>query len=208
MTCTYGLSSGSKPQRALLEALVERPVVFGVQTGVDLWSRSYWSCSAPPACVSIEASVEIVTEQGRATLDKRCRMSTEDLAERLILAKRHVPFVQASLLEVANDDQDLLDAWRDRLRSQGVLANDAVPLFPYPGSPDYYARFGPPDERAWQRAHQSYLQAFAAFSDIQEERPCSWTCSSRRIRRPGEIILDLDATDDPLNGHQEGRGYR
>ena len=61
-------------------------------------------------CVSIGAGVEIVTEHGRATLDKRCRMSNEDLAEQLILAKRHVPFVQASLLEVANDDQDLLDA--------------------------------------------------------------------------------------------------
>ena len=98
-------------------------------------------------------------------------MSTEELADRLIFAKRHVPFVQANLLEVANDDQDLLDAWRARLRNQGVWANDPVPLFPYPGSPDYYTRFGPPDEQAWERAHQSYLQAFEAFSDIQEERP-------------------------------------
>ena len=122
-------------------------------------------------CVSIEAGVESVTEKGRATLDKNCRMSTEQLAERLILAKRHVPFVQANLLEVASDDQVLLDAWRDRLRSQGVWANDPVPLFPYPGSPDYLARFGPPDDWAWERAHQSYLSAFDAFSDIQEERP-------------------------------------
>ena len=87
-------------------------------------------------------------------------MSTEELADRLIFAKRHVPFVQANLLEVANDDQALLDAWRDRLRSQGVWANDPVPLFPYPGSPDYYTRFGPPDEQAWERAHQSYLRGF------------------------------------------------
>jgi hypothetical protein len=98
-------------------------------------------------------------------------MSTEELAERLILAKRHVPFVQANLLAVANDDETLLGAWRDRLRGQGIWANDPVPLFPYPGSPDYYTRFGPPDEQAWERAHRSYLQAFEAFSDIQEERP-------------------------------------
>ncbi len=26
-------------------------------------------------------------------------------------------------------------------------------------------------------------------------------------RPPGQIILDLDATDDPLHGHQEGRFF-
>ena len=34
----------------------------------------------------------------------------------------------------------------------------------------------------------------------------SWTCSWRATAsRPGEIVLDLDATDDPIHGHQEGR---
>ena len=37
---------------------------------------------------------------------------------------------------------------------------------------------------------------------------CSSICSSTRMRRrPSEIILDLDATDDPLHGHQEGRFF-
>ena len=171
VTYVYFVDEIFLPRRDLLEALVERPVRFGVQTRIDLWKPELLELLGAAGCVSIEAGVESVTEQGRATLDKNCRMSTEDLADRLIFAKRHVPFVQANLLEVANDDQELLDAWRDRLRGQGVWANDPVPLFPYPGSPDYYSRFGPPDERAWERAHRSYLDAFDAFSEIQEERP-------------------------------------
>jgi B12-binding domain/radical SAM domain protein of rhizo-twelve system len=159
-------------------------VKFGVQTRIDLWKPELLELLGAAGCVSIEAGVESVTEQGRATLDKNCRMSTEQLADRLIFAKRHVPFVQANLLEVANDDQALLDAWRDRLRGQGVWANDPVPLFPYPGSPDYHDRFGPPDERAWERAHQSYLQAFDAFSDIQEERPLPLAELERACRCP------------------------
>ena len=42
----------------------------------------------------------------------------------------------------------------------------------------------------------------------RRSRPCSSTCSSRRTHRPPkQIILDLDATDDPLHGHQEGRFF-
>jgi B12-binding domain/radical SAM domain protein of rhizo-twelve system len=171
VTYLYFIDEIFLPQRALLEALVDRPVRFGVQTRIDLWKPELLELLGAAGCLSIEAGVESVTEQGRATLDKNCRMSTEELADRLILAKRHVPFVQANLLEVADDDQALLDSWRDRLRGAGVWANDPVPLFPYPGSPDYLARFGPPDEWAWERAHQSYLRSFDQFSDIQDERP-------------------------------------
>ena len=55
-------------------------------------------------CVSIEAGVESLTEEGRAALDKQCRTTTDDLAERLIHARRSVPFVQANLIEMADDD--------------------------------------------------------------------------------------------------------
>jgi anaerobic magnesium-protoporphyrin IX monomethyl ester cyclase len=48
-----------------------------------------------------------------------------------------------------------------------------VPLFPYPGSPEYTRRWGQPDERAWERAHEHYLGLFTEFSDIQERRPSS-----------------------------------
>ncbi len=37
---------------------------------------------------------------------------------------------------------------------------------------------------------------------------CWWTCSSRPIPpRRQAIVLDLDATDDPLHGKQEGRFF-
>jgi anaerobic magnesium-protoporphyrin IX monomethyl ester cyclase len=52
-----------------------------------------------------------------------------------------------------------------------VWANAPVPLFPYPGSPDYTRLWGPPDDRAWERAHDYYLKRFDSFSDIQEQRP-------------------------------------
>ena len=161
------------PQRPLLEALRERPVEFGVQTRIDLWKPDMLALLGAAGCVSIEAGVENLTEDGRAALDKRCRLTTDELADLLILARRHVPFVQANLLETQGDDEALVTAWRDRLRAAGVWANDPVPLYPYPSSPDYRRLFGLPDEAAWERAHSHYLGRFSSFSDIQEGRPLS-----------------------------------
>ncbi len=72
---------------------------------------------------------------------------------------------------MADDDALAVEAWRERLRGAGVWANDPVPLYPYPSSPDYRRLFGTPDELAWERAHAHYLGQFARFSDIQDERP-------------------------------------
>jgi len=159
------------PQRTLLEALVDRPVEFGVQTRIDLWKPDMLALLGAAGCVSIEAGVESLTEDGRAALDKRCKLTTDELADLLILARRHVPFVQANLLETQGDDAALVVAWRDRLRAAGVWANDPVPLYPYPSSPDYRRLFGLPDDAAWERAHSHYLGQFAAFSDIQDGQP-------------------------------------
>jgi hypothetical protein len=98
-------------------------------------------------------------------------MSTEELADRLVYARRSVPFVQANLLEMSGDDAALVGAWRARLQAGGVWANDPVPLYPYPSSPDYRKLWGEPDDLAWERAHEHYLAQFDHFSDIQEERP-------------------------------------
>jgi anaerobic magnesium-protoporphyrin IX monomethyl ester cyclase len=98
-------------------------------------------------------------------------MSTDDLTDRLIFAKRHVAFVQGNLIEAAEDDAAEVARWRDRLQEHGVWANEPVPLFPYPGSPDYRRLWGLPDDRAWERAHAHYLGQFDHFSDIQEQRP-------------------------------------
>ena len=159
------------PNRALLEALVGRSVEFGVQTRIDLWKPEMIELLGRAGCVSIEAGVESLTEDGRAALDKRCKLSTDELAELLILARRHVPFVQANLLETVGDDPAMVAAWRARLRAEGVWANDPVPLYPYPSSPDYRRLFGVPDGRAWERAHTHYLGQFERFSDIQDGRP-------------------------------------
>lgn len=46
-----------------------------------------------------------------------------------------------------------------------------VPLFPYPGSPDYRKLWGVPDDRAWERAVSYYLGRYGSFSDIQDQQP-------------------------------------
>jgi hypothetical protein len=70
-----------------------------------------------------------------------------------------------------DDDPAEVEAWRQELAAHGVWANKPVPLFPYPGSPDYTLRWGAVDDRAWERAHDWYLGRFEAFSDVQEQRP-------------------------------------
>lgn len=159
------------PQRPLLEALVDRPIQFGVQTRLDLWKPEMTELLGRAGCVSIEAGMESVTEEGRATLDKNCRMSTEALVDKFIHARRFVPFVQANLIATAADSPEEVAHWRDRLRAHGVWANDPVPLYPYPSSPDYRRLWGEPDDHAWERAHDFYLGRFRRFSDIQEQEP-------------------------------------
>jgi anaerobic magnesium-protoporphyrin IX monomethyl ester cyclase len=121
-------------------------------------------------CVSIEAGVESLTQTGRDWLHKQCKLSTEGLAERLIHAKRSIPFVQANLI-ASGDDKEAVQHWREELRGQGVWANDPVPLFPYPGSPDYTRLWGLPDDDAWERAVDYYLDRYSTLSDLQEARP-------------------------------------
>jgi B12-binding domain/radical SAM domain protein of rhizo-twelve system len=159
------------PQRALLEALVGRDVAFGIQTRIDLWKPDLLELLGRAGCVSIEAGVESLTAEGREALAKRCRLDTDELARLLLLARRHVPFVQANLIGMAEDEPATVEAWRSRMVAGGVWANEPVPLYPYPSSPDYRARWGEPDDQAWERAHAFYLRSFDAFSDIQEEHP-------------------------------------
>lgn len=159
------------PNKDLLDALAARQLRFGVQTRIDLWKPEMLALLGRAGCVSIEAGVESLTAAGRERLAKNCRVETEDLTERLILAKQHVPFVQGNLIATADDDPATIAAWRGTLRDHGVWANDPVPMYPYPGSPDYRLRWGLPDDEAWERAHAAYLETFDQFSDLQSERP-------------------------------------
>jgi anaerobic magnesium-protoporphyrin IX monomethyl ester cyclase len=161
------------PYRDVLETIGKRGIPFGIQTRIDLWSGPMIDLLGDAGCVSIEAGVESITESGRAALDKKCKISTDEISERLIHAKRRVPFVQANLMDSRDDDPADVQAWRSWLKTHGVWANEPVPMFPYPGSPDYTNRWGDPDDVAWERAHEFYLGQFGRFSDIQEQRPTS-----------------------------------
>jgi anaerobic magnesium-protoporphyrin IX monomethyl ester cyclase len=161
------------PDERLLRGLVGLGLKFGVQTRIDLWNPEMLELLGRAGCVSVEAGVESLSVEGRAVLDKRCRLSTAELGERLIAAKRQIPFVQANLIETANDDDEEIAQWRRHMQDFGVWANDPVPLFPYPGSPDYRKLWGELDDFAWERAHSYYLDQFARFSDVQNEQPRS-----------------------------------
>ena len=175
VTYFYFIDEIFLPQKALLEALVQRRTRFGVQTRIDLWKPDMLDLLGAAGCVSIEAGVESLTPEGREALDKNCRMSTDELADRLIYARRRVPFVQANLIETPEDDESLVARWRQKLQAAGVWANDPVPLYPYPSSPDYRRLWGEPDGDAWERAHEHYLSQFDRFSDIQEDNPLPLT---------------------------------
>jgi B12-binding domain/radical SAM domain protein of rhizo-twelve system len=161
------------PNRELLEGLVSRGLKFGIQTRIDLWKPEMIALLGRAGCVSIEAGVESLTLEGRALLAKQCRMTTDELADRLMTARQHVPFVQANLIEVPQDNDEIVQRWRDKMHRAGVWSNDPVPLYPYPGSPDYRKKWGEPDDYAWERAHEHYLGLFDRFSDVQEQRPIS-----------------------------------
>jgi len=161
------------PQPALLELLVTRKIKFGIQTRIDLWKPAMLELLGRAGCVSIEAGVESLTEAGRQALDKNCRMTTEELTSRLFVARENVPFVQANLIESSGDNHAEVAQWRARLQGADIWANDPVPLFPYPSSPDYRARWGTPDDDAWERALDFYLSQFDRFSDVQHETPHS-----------------------------------
>ena len=196
VTYLYFIDEIFLPQEPLLQALGERAISFGVQTRIDLWKPELLQLLGRAGCVSIEAGVESLTVAGRAALDKRCRMDTPELTSRLIEARRHVPFVQANLIGGEDDDPDDIAAWREGLRRHEVWANDPVPLFPYPASPDYRKRWGEPDDDAWERAHEHYLRAYERFSDIQDARPSRLGAAGGRmpaLSAPLRLLMTTDA---------------
>src|SRR3546814_2245051 len=95
------------PNRPLLEALVERKVEFGVQTRIDLWKPDMLDLLGQAGCVSIEAGIESFTEEGRAELSKQCRADTPSLVEKLVHARRSVPFVQGNLIKSEEHTSEL-----------------------------------------------------------------------------------------------------
>lgn len=159
------------PDRELVEAIMERGIKFGIQTRIDLWDPPMFELLGRAGCVSIEAGVESISEEGRRRLNKKCALSPDELVDRLIRARERVPFVQATLLDAQTDAPDTIAEWRTRLHRFGVWTNKPVPVFPYPGSEDYERKWGIPDDGAWERAHEYYLRNYHLFSDIQDGHP-------------------------------------
>jgi len=162
-----------KNVRLLLEELGSRPVEIGLQTRIDLWDEESLDLLAGAHCISMECGIESITEEGRDELNKNCRISTERLSELLIYAKKRIPWVQANLILTDHDDRGEIHTWQENLKAHGVWVSEPVPMFPYPGTPQYSQMFGPPDDTAWERAHRYYTQTFRekGYSDIQEAQP-------------------------------------
>ncbi len=165
-----------KTVRTLLEELAKRPVSIGFQSRIDLWDEEGMDLLAAAHTVSFECGVESITDAGRDAMNKNCRMTTERIGDLLIYARRRIPWVQANLIKTPEDDPALVAQWQTRMKAAGVWVSEPVPMFPFPGSPQYVQTFGAqPDETAWERAHSFYLNIFSekGFSDIQAEHPLS-----------------------------------
>jgi anaerobic magnesium-protoporphyrin IX monomethyl ester cyclase len=165
-----------KQVRTLLEEIATRPISIGFQTRIDLWNEDLLDLLGRAHCVSFECGIESITDEGREAMNKNCRISTGRITELLIYARKRIPWVQANLIKTAEDDPILIADWQATLKSKGVWVSEPVPMFPFPGSPEYVSTFAAqPDEGAWERAHSFYLKLFASkgFSDIQEKKPLS-----------------------------------
>ena len=165
-----------KQVKQLLEEIAKRPVSIGFQTRIDLWNEELLDLLGRAHCVSFECGIESITDEGRHAMNKNCRIDTERIKELLVYAKGRIPWVQANLIKTPEDDPALVAEFQTYLKARGVWVSEPVPMFPFPGSPEYVTTFGTqPDEQAWERAHDFYLQLFTTkgFSDIQAEQPLS-----------------------------------
>ena len=162
-----------KAVRQLLQELATRPITIGLQTRIDLWDEQSLDLLGNAHCISMECGIESITDAGRDELNKNCRISTERIGELLAYARQRIPWVQANLILTEHDERGQVRAFQEKLRKRGVWVSEPVPMFAFPGTPDYLQRFGPPDDEAWERAHQHYLSAFGkkGFSDIQDQQP-------------------------------------
>jgi B12-binding domain/radical SAM domain protein of rhizo-twelve system len=165
-----------KQVHLLLEEIAKRPLSIGFQTRIDLWNEDTLELLEKAHCVSFECGIESISEEGRELMNKNCRLSTNRISDLLIHARKFIPWVQANLIKTANDDPATVAAWQQRLKQNGVWVSEPVPMFPFPGSPEYVQTFGAqPDNEAWERAHAFYLSLFSekGYSDIQDQNPRS-----------------------------------
>ena len=165
-----------KQVRTLLEEIARRPLSIGFQSRIDLWDEESLELLGRARCVSFECGIEAISEEGRDEMNKNCRLTTDRIQTLLIHARKNIPWVQANLIKTAHDDPAEVARFQHHLKSHGVWVSEPVPMFPFPGSPEYVHTFGAqPDDLAWERAHAFYLNLFAdkGYSDIQDQNPRS-----------------------------------
>ena len=165
-----------KQVQILLEEIAKRPLSIGFQSRIDLWNEDSLELLGRAHCVSFECGIESITEEGRDQMNKNCRLSTDRITSLLLHARRYIPWVQANLIKTTHDDPGKIAEWQKQLKANGVWVSEPVPMFPFPGSPEYVQTFGAqPDDQAWERAHSFYLDLFAdkGYSDIQDQNPLS-----------------------------------
>ena len=131
------------PYRDVLEAIRARQVKFGIQTRIDLWSSEMLDLLGEAGCVSIEAGVESITEAG----PEPAGQEVQDLDGRDY--GKADPCEAACSVRAGQPDGfagrrsgKMSRTGAQRLREHGVWANQPVPMFSYPGSPDYVESLG------------------------------------------------------------------
>ena len=148
-----------------------------IQTRIDLWKPEMLDLLGRAGCVSIEAGVESLTEDGRAALDKRCRMTTDELADRLVSPAGTCRSSRRTCSRWPTTTTALVAAWREGLKRNGVWANDPVPLYPYP----VLARLPP---RCWGPPDDARLGAGARALSRPVRRASATSRTSARCRSP------------------------
>ena len=165
-----------KSVRELLTEVAARPVSIGFQTRIDLWNEESLDLLGRARCISFECGIESISEEGREELNKNCKLTTDRITELLIYARSRIPWVQANLIKTSHDNAKAVSEWQTKLKDNAVWVSEPVPMFPFPGSPEYVGTFGAePDDQAWERAHAHYLNLFGdkGYSDIQDQQPLS-----------------------------------
>ena len=179
----------SCPDRALLEALVGRGRRSSAcRRASTCGSPRCSSCSAAPAASRSRPGSRASRAEGRDALDKHCQLVDRGAG------RAADPRQAARALRAGQPDRAAAATTRRGRRAgasgcsaAGVWANEPVPLFPYPGSPDYRAALGRcRTTRPGSARIDHYLAPSRAFSDIQDERPLPLAELERvmRVTRP------------------------
>ena len=180
-----------------------RGLTFGVQTRIDLWKPDDAGAAGPRRLRLDRGRRREPDREGRDALAQglqaRHRRARRAAGRR---AKRHVPFVQANLLEMPQDDDAIASTpGATRLRAAGRLGQRSRAAVPLSG----LARLPPPVGRCPTTGPGSVRstiisRTFAGFSDCRMPGRAA-APSSRRVAAVSAASQRLPCPDD----HRRGR---